>query len=155
LQHPFSRGYVHINTTNPTASPVIDPRYLSNTFDLSTLAKATGFIRKIVQTEPLTSAIAEYLAPPLSPGTDSNLEGFVRKQLAPGLHLIGTASMAPEAWGGVVNPRLQVYGTANVRVADASVMPLLIATHMQQTVYTIGEKAAAIIMQDHSQDLFQ
>lgn len=47
--------------------------------------------------------------------------------------------MGPEGWGGVVNAKLQVYGTSNVRVVDASVMPVHIATHIQQTVYGIGE----------------
>jgi choline dehydrogenase-like flavoprotein len=44
--------------------------------------------------------------------------------------------------GGVVNGQLVVYGTQNLRVADASIMPLHIATHTQQTVYAIAEKVS-------------
>jgi len=35
-----------------------------------------------------------------------------------------------------------VYGTANLRVADASIIPLPIATLPQATVYAIGEKVS-------------
>jgi choline dehydrogenase-like flavoprotein len=48
--------------------------------------------------------------------------------------------MAPKELNGVVDSRLIVWGTANLRVVDASVVPLHIAAHMQSTVYAIGEK---------------
>ena len=41
---------------------------------------------------------------------------------------------------GVVDGSLKVYGTANVRVVDASVFPILVAAHTQATIYAIAEK---------------
>jgi len=46
---------------------------------------------------------------------------------------------------GVVDPRLKVYRTKNVRVVDISIIPLHIAAHTQTTAYMIGEKAADIV----------
>ena len=43
---------------------------------------------------------------------------------------------------GVVDSALRVYGTANVRVADASIIPLHIG-HTQATMYAIAEKVRA------------
>lgn len=40
---------------------------------------------------------------------------------------------------------LLVFGLRNVRVVDASVMPIIPATHLQLTVYAVAEKAADII----------
>ena len=39
----------------------------------------------------------------------------------------------------------KVYGTRNVRVVDASVIPLHISAHIQATIYGVAEAGAAII----------
>ncbi|CCA77514.1 hypothetical protein PIIN_11491 [Serendipita indica DSM 11827] len=58
--------------------------------------------------------------------------------------------MAPKNLNGVVDSSLKVWGTANVRVVDASIVPQHIAAHMQSTVYAIGNKAGAIILSGSS-----
>ena len=77
---------------------------------------------------------------------------------------MGTAAMVPRDMGGelfsparhflstmsnlaigVVDPTtMKVYGTSNLRVVDASVIPQLIATHPQSTVYAIAEKVSIL-----------
>lgn len=44
---------------------------------------------------------------------------------------------------GVVDANLKVYGTTNLRVVDASIIPIQLGAHIQATVYAIGEKASA------------
>lgn len=55
-------------------------------------------------------------------------------------HAAGTAAM-----GKVVDPELRVYGVKGLRVCDASVMPIPLASHYQACVYAIGEQAAHMI----------
>ena len=46
---------------------------------------------------------------------------------------------------GVVDPvTLKVYGTTNLRIVDASLMPMLIAAHLQRTVYAIAERVSVV-----------
>ena len=63
----------------------------------------------------------------------------------PVFHEISTAAMMRRALGGVVDARLVVYDTANVRVVDASVMPTQLSAHLSSTLYGIAEKAADMI----------
>lgn len=54
--------------------------------------------------------------------------------------------MLPQDQGGVVDANLRVYGLANVRVADASVAPIALSTHLMSSTYAIAEQASAIIL---------
>lgn len=56
--------------------------------------------------------------------------------------------MLPRSMGGVVNNRLKVYGTANVRVVDASVQPLQPCGHPMANLYAIAESVSDMIKED-------
>jgi choline dehydrogenase len=47
--------------------------------------------------------------------------------------------------GGVVDPTLKVYSTSNVRVVDASVLPMQVSGHLTSTIYAVAERAADMI----------
>jgi choline dehydrogenase-like flavoprotein len=53
--------------------------------------------------------------------------------------------MMPELLGGCVGSDLTVHGTRQLSVVDASIIPLIPATHLQATMYAVAEKAADII----------
>lgn len=56
--------------------------------------------------------------------------------------------MMPQDKGGVVNDRLTVYGTSNVRVVDASVLPFQVCGHLVSTLYAVAERASDLIKAD-------
>jgi choline dehydrogenase-like flavoprotein len=53
--------------------------------------------------------------------------------------------MLPREDGGVVDPNLKVYGTANLRAIDASVIPLMVQGNIQTAVYAVAEKGADLV----------
>ncbi|KDN45610.1 GMC oxidoreductase [Tilletiaria anomala UBC 951] len=152
LQHPLSRGSIHISSSDPTTYPVINANYYTTDFDRTVASAGTGFLRKIAATQTYGSYIAQEVVPGAAVGNDAaSLEAFTTTTgFTTEYHPVGTASMLPERQGGVVDPRLKVYGTQNVRVVDASIIPLHVSAHIQALVYGIAEAGADLIKADAS-----
>ncbi|KAH7337866.1 alcohol oxidase [Rhizoctonia solani] len=145
FQHPFSRGNVHLNSSDPLAAPQIDPKFLSKSIDLEALVYSVKFSQRLSKTKPLASMIVSRQEPAPEVTSDAAIAEYVKANVASIHHSIGTASLAPKELGGVVDVHLKVYGTTNVRVVDASIIPLHIGSHTQRTIYGIAEKAAKLI----------
>lgn len=145
LQHAFSRGSVHITTTDPLVKPAVNPNYLASSFDRSVLVESVKFVRKIASTAPFSNLIKTFNDPPTSVTSDDDIANYVRNSLQSLKHPVGTAAMAPRQLNGVVDTSLLVYGTKNLRVVDASVFPMHVSAHSQSTTYAIAEKAADVI----------
>ncbi|CAE6406476.1 Glucose oxidase [Rhizoctonia solani AG-1 IB] len=145
IQHPFSRGNIHIGSADPLAKGVYDPKYFSKSIDLQTLVEAVKFGVKISKTEPLASSVVGRQDPAPEVTSDEDIATYIKTYVESVYHPIGTAALAPKALGGVVDNKLKVYGTTNVRVVDASVIPIHMGTHITRTIYGIAEKAAGFI----------
>ncbi|KAG5788417.1 hypothetical protein H9Q69_012527 [Fusarium xylarioides] len=148
VMHPLSRGSVHINPSDPAGKPTINPNYLSNTHDVEAVLQTVKYNRKIANTEPMRSIWVDEYEPGLDVKTDKQIKDYVLRTTLSIFHPSGTCAMLPKADGGVVDAKLKVYGTENLRVVDASVIPLLISAHIQTAVYGIAEIAAELIIKD-------
>ncbi|CZS96463.1 related to alcohol oxidase [Rhynchosporium agropyri] len=146
VMHPLSRGSVHINATDPLGKPIIDPNYLSNEYDIQAAIAAVKKCRQIALTPQMRDVWVNEYEPGLERvNTDAEWRDFVLNTTLSIYHPVGTCSMLPRKDGGVVDSSLKVYGTTNLRVVDASIMPVLISAHLQTAVYGIAEMAADII----------
>ncbi|KAI0395816.1 GMC oxidoreductase [Xylariaceae sp. FL0594] len=134
---PFSWGSVHLGATGEIEDPAIDPNLLSIEFDMQTALKVGQMARKMWSTEPLSKLAGTPLQPAdgVLPenATDEEWTEFLTSVCEPASHCIGTCPILPREMGGVVDSALKVYGTANVRVVDASVMPHQISGHTRCT----------------------
>ncbi|KAJ7091834.1 hypothetical protein C8R44DRAFT_891391 [Mycena epipterygia] len=142
--HPLSRGSVHIVSTNGTEYPSIQYNLFQSLLDTYVLAAAAQRIQSIVSTPPISNWITGPISPAAGVTSIEDLEAFARANVATTNHIIGTALMGPLEDGGVVDASLKVYGTKNVYVIDASVVPIEPAAHLQATVYAVAERAAAL-----------
>ncbi|KAF9698708.1 hypothetical protein EKO04_003343 [Ascochyta lentis] len=153
--HPFSRGICHIRSANPKDKPILDPRYLSHPLDLEVLARQTQYIETIVETKPFASLLKSSGRLPGGKEATSldGAEEIVKERLFSTFHPTGTCAMMTEEIGGVVDTRLRVYGTKNLRVVDASMFPMETLGNIQATIYVVAERAADLIKEDWKRDV--
>ena len=136
---PLSRGTLRLASPQPFTPPLIDPRYGSNPIDLLVLREAIGFNSRLIETASMALLLPEFGSPGAN-STDEEIMEYIRSKGQTEYHPSGSAAMMPMEMGGVVDPELLVYGTGNLRVVDASVMPLVPAAHLQAVVYGVAEK---------------
>ncbi|KAI1389245.1 aryl-alcohol dehydrogenase [Hypoxylon trugodes] len=152
LSHPLSRGNVHIRSSKIKDDPIIDPKYLSHPVDLEILAEHTLELHKLAASLPLTKLLKQPITPSRSLSDFNDLNGarnYVRLRATTMWHPAGTCSMLPRDKGGVLDPKLKVYGTANLRVVDASAVPLLPTANIQSTIYALAERASVFIKEQY------
>ncbi|CAN9254114.1 unnamed protein product [Alternaria alternata] len=146
---PFSRGSIHINSTNASAPANINPNYFMLDYDIRQQIATAKMARKFANTAPFANALSSETTPGLdvvpTNASDAVWEKWLKSTYRSNFHYISTAAMMPRELGGVVNSNLTVYGTSNVRVVDASVVPFQICGHLTSTLYAIAEKAADMI----------
>lgn len=148
LSYPLSRGSVHIQSANPQDAPLIDHGILRHPVDLELHARHSMWLDKFAEAEPMASLLKKggqrlHTAEPL---TELEKAKELCKELILSVyHVSGTCAMMPQEDGGVVDPKLKVYGTTNLRVVDASIFPLEPRGNIQATVFAVAEKAADII----------
>ncbi|TFK70863.1 glucose oxidase [Pluteus cervinus] len=148
---PFSRGFVKIKSADAFVKPQVNVNYFSVDYDMDIQIAGARLARKILSTAPLSWLSTGETTPgnqvpdDANRGSDSAWKTWIQNNYDPVSHPIGTAAMVRRGIGGVVDAHLKVYDTANVRVVDASVMPIQISAHLSATIYGIAEKAADLI----------
>lgn len=149
---PKSRGYVKLRSNNPFDAPLITGNYLNHPDDMNTIVKMMQFAVKIMETESMKKigvSIVKEKFPDCTEYEYGTHEYFVcaaRYTATNYYHPCGTNKMGPKSDSeAVVDPKLQVYGVKNLRVADASIIPLLPNAHTHAVALMIGEKASDFI----------
>ncbi|MFC8829806.1 GMC family oxidoreductase [Streptomyces sp. NPDC057137] len=146
LARPHSRGTLRLASSDPAQHPVLDPQYLTDERDLETLLAALRVSRSIGE----APALAPWRETELFPGPDvqgdDELRDHIRSTTVTEWHAAGTCRMGTDDLS-VVDPELRVRGLRGLRVADASVIPVLPAVNINASVIAIAERAASLIGQ--------
>jgi choline dehydrogenase len=142
---PESRGTVEIKSADPSAAPAIQPNFLERESDVATMLDGVKLIRKLAA----TPALSRWAKCERDPGpdctSDDQIIDFVRNKGFTVYHPVGTCKMGSDA-AAVVDQRLRVHGMQNLRVIDASVMPVVTSGNTNAPVIMIAEKAADSIL---------
>jgi choline dehydrogenase len=145
---PLSRGSVQINSADPLAAPRIVANYLQNPYDAKVLVAGLQQLREIFAQPAFKDLVTgEEHFPGNHITTPSALEQFAREKGGTVYHPVGTCRMGEDD-KAVVDSRLRVRGVDRLRVIDASVMPRLVSTNTNAAAIMIGEKGAAMMLED-------
>lgn len=144
---PESRGRIQIKSANPQDHPGIEPNYLSAELDKRIVVEAMKLSRKLTQTEALSAYVETEMRPGPDVNSDEELLEHARQTAETIYHPVGTCKMGPDSDpDAVVNSELQVRGVSGLRVADASIMPVITSGNTAAPAMMIGEKASACIL---------
>ncbi|KAK8148784.1 hypothetical protein G3M48_009186 [Beauveria asiatica] len=147
---PLSRGHIHIASSDPFQNAIITPRFLTDTFDQVVGVAVARRIRNLFSNKAFHGVVENaYQYPPLGlNATDSEYLDWFKDTASGASHWIGSTAMLPRALGGVVDSRLRVYGTRNIHVVDAGILPFQLTSHTMSTLYAVAQRAAQIIVED-------
>ncbi|KAF7344913.1 Alcohol oxidase [Mycena venus] len=170
--YPISAGYVHIRSADPFTPLEVESALLDRDEDLLVMRWAYKWSRELARrmdcyrgetivghpqfpggSEAKCGAAAgpvELSAPEIQYTESDNeaIDAFHRAAACLAWHSLGTCAMRPQEESGVVDPRLNVYGVRNMKVADLSIAPLNVGANTYHTALLIGEKAAIIIAEE-------
>jgi choline dehydrogenase len=151
---PHSEGEIVLASADPFDSPDIRMNYFGDPHDMQVMIAVIRRALDVVANWPARGEIGPLLVPPFlatrhghvagTEPTDELLEDLALHYSSTVYHLTSTCRM-----GSVVDARLRVRGVANLRVADASVMPNVVSGNTNAASIMIGEKAAEMIAVDH------
>jgi choline dehydrogenase-like flavoprotein len=138
---PKSRGRISLASPDPKAPPRIAPNYLGHPEDLPVLQAGLRLARSLLQAPALARHIARETLPGPDLVSNADLTAFIRNYAETIYHPVGTCRMGSDT-ASVVDPQGRVRGVDGLRVADASIMPTIIAGNTNAPTMMLAEKIA-------------
>ena len=141
---PYSKGSVRLASSDAGVPPAVDPNYLGDSRDITTMAAGLRLAREIGQADAFTDWRGAELHPGPDVDNDDAVRDYLHESLMVYFHYTGTCRIGNDEMA-VVDTDLRVRGVAGLRVADASVMPSIPSANTIATVYAIAERAASLL----------
>lgn len=143
--NPQSRGRITLRSANPADAPRISANYLSTDFDKETTIAGVKIVREIMAQPAFADILGDEISPGPAIASDAELTEWLKQAGGTTLHPVGTCKMGDDEYA-VVDAELRVRGIDGLRVADASIMPIISSGNTNAPTIMIGEKAADMIL---------
>ncbi|MEK9874653.1 MAG: choline dehydrogenase [Pelagibacteraceae bacterium] len=143
--HPKSRGFVKLKSSNPYEYPHIQFNYLENEDDLKQMIECIEVARKILGQNSMKPYAGKEVGPGSEVQTHELYEEYIRSKAETAYHPSCTLKMGVDKLA-VVDQKLKVHGLENIRVVDASVMPEITSGNLNAPTLMIAERAAEFIL---------
>ncbi|WP_299793030.1 GMC family oxidoreductase N-terminal domain-containing protein [uncultured Marivita sp.] len=145
MLRPKSRGEVTLASADPSAPAIIDPRYLSEQSDVDTTMRGLELAREIMASPLMREFVMEEAMPGPACTSARDLREFLGAYGKTVYHPAGTCRIGHDDMA-VVDPQLRVRGVDGLRVADASVMPVVTSGNTNAPSIMIGERASDFVL---------
>jgi choline dehydrogenase-like flavoprotein len=133
----LSRGTVLIDPADIYADPIVDYHTYFIPADLEMMVKIVKFVRRFHQTPSMLKLGPVETKPGPNVTSDDDIRAYLRgASSCSTAHNSGSNAMLPRELGGVVSSDLLVYGVTGLSVADSSIMPILIVSHIRDAPQT-------------------
>ncbi|CAG7833011.1 unnamed protein product [Allacma fusca] len=158
LSHPFSKGELKLNSSDPFKPPLFYPNYFENDLDVKVVVEGAKRALNLVENSPTFKTMNARLHNISFPGcehvpfrSDAYWECYHKHFTLPLYHPCGTCAMGNrDSPNAVVDSKLRVIGTKNLRVIDASIMPHITSGNLNAPIIMIAELGSDIIKSDWS-----
>jgi len=134
---PLSRGSIQLQSNNPIDPPLIDPNYYDYIEDFQVMASGIRQSLDIINQDPFQQINSKLLVPELETMNQHQLFNYIRENTHSAYHV---SCSCPN--GKVVDSQCNVYGTENLKIIDASVMPSMTSGNLNAPTIMIAKKIA-------------
>lgn len=146
LMQSKSVGHIKMLSSGPLDPLEIQPNFLAESSDLEALVSAFHTIMDLAGSAAYRDHVAGLVAPDRRL-TNPEVIDFIRDGCSSFFHTCGTCKMGTDGMA-VTDPHLSVRGIDGLRIADASVIPVIPTCNTHAPVTMIGERAADFLMED-------
>ncbi len=143
--NPESRGEITLRSANPAEAPRIRANYLQSDFDVETMIRGIQLTRDVIGQKAFDPYRGKELAPGPDVCTDAQLTDWLRATAMTTFHPVGTCKMGNDD-DAVVDAQLRVRGLDGLRIADASIMPIISSGNTNAPAIMIGERVSDFIL---------
>ena len=136
-----SRGRIRLKSLDPNDHPSILFNYMAHERDWKEFRDAIRITREIAQQPAFDRYRGKEIAPGINYQSDKELDEFIRNFAETAYHPSCSCKMGEDEMA-VVNAYGQVHGVNNLRIVDASIMPIVTTGNTNAPTIMIAEKIA-------------
>jgi choline dehydrogenase len=143
LMKPKSRGTVRLTSADPSAPLLVDPNYFAEQADVDAYVTSVELAVAIGNGKGFAGMRKEQVSIPGAGRTQ--IVDYIRANAATYFHFVGTCTMGSNV-AAPVDEALRVRGVGRLRVADASVMPVIPCCNTNAPTISLAERAAELVL---------
>jgi len=142
-----SRGWLKLRSNDPKEPPRALFNYMSHPQDWEDFRTGIRLTREILGQDALAPYRGEELMPGPQVQSDEQIDDYIRDHVESAYHPCGACRMgSPDDPLAVVDPECRVIGIERLRIADASIVPMVTNGNLNGPCLMIGEKASDHIL---------